>query len=673
MTSLLEAGRIRDWVAKLSRSADAALRCPDSETLRRRIAMAAGGLLFLVSAAGSPVWAPQIVSADLDPSWMAVFNAFAFSNTNFSSEIVYTYGPLGFLTSLAYWPGTYWIQVLWWMLTAAAYAWGFYALAGRSGLLLVISGLTAALFLPLQVTERDTWMLATLGILALAAMEGGSTRLRSVSAWLLVAFASVACFTKFSLFVAAFALLLLVDARRFNATRTRPVLTLGWLSAAVVIWTLLRQAPWDFFGFIGSRLQITNGYADVLAIAGPIAEVPAFLGYCLLIAGAILIGLRNRGLMERAALIASCAVILYLAFTAGMIRHEYRLAGTEMLVLTSVFTAIIIAARSRFLPAALGGALVVGAVGVHCLAMMMRPEIEASDHVFSQFRSVPARAERMVGLITGDISLQESHDQAMARIRRDYPLPPLRGTVDYLGFRNAVVLAHGLDWGGRPVFQDYQAYNPALVARNGAFYASDAAPEHVIVDMIRFAGSPGLSLDSGAYVQLLAGYQLRERMDRAALFSRCESPASFTLTPIREVRIDLEEALSLDIDPSRPVWVEMKVNLTLGGALFSRFYKTSDLYLRTRLLNGAQPLYRVPVRAVEAGFLLSPRIDEQFQLLQAAEEGVEALLPERAVESLRFEPAAPLGNAAFSSVDLTFYFIDLVGAGCGASTTESAP
>jgi len=106
--------------------------------------------------------------------------------------------------------------------------------------------------------------------------------------------------------------------------------------------------------------------------------------------------------------------------------------------------------------------------------------------------------------------------------------------------------------------------------------------------------------------------------------------------------------------------------------LLGSLFKRSELYARMRIADGAAPVYRFPAGAARAGFLLSPRIDEQSELLLAAESGLDALFPRRGVENIRFEPGQPFGNWIYRGVRLRFYEFELERADCDGETGMSA-
>ena len=654
--------RIRDRIEETAVALDARAgwtRWPLDRYLHRYVATILALLVTLNSAAFSPIWMPHLISADLDPSWMAVFNALAFSDTDFASGLVYTYGPLGFLPALLYWPDTYALQIIWWMVLAASIGWGFFALSFAARPVFALAGALGLCVSAFLVTDRDAWMLAGLAGPAFGAALGAGPRVRAISAVFFVAIASVMGLTKFTFFLCALGMAVALDFSRWQAYRAWPVLTAAWLVSTVILWTLVGQDPLQFFAFVGSRLEISSGYAEILALTGPTSEIILFLLSCMALAALLFIGLDNKSWPVRLGIILLCAVLLYIAAGTGFIRQEYRLSASETFLIVGGLAATALLARNRALYALAGVTLIVGAVLLHAGSMALRPEHNVGQRMASLIQQAPARAARAAEILGGRSALPERHETAMRRIRRDYRLPELEGTVDYLGFRNAVLLAYGHEWGARPIFQDYQAYNRALSQRNGAFYASDAAPDHVIVELIQFSGVPGMLLDSESYAQLLARYRHVSSRRGVSLFTRCETPSTLTRDELASTTLRWGETYEIPDTITGPVWMETDIEVNIIGRLLGAFFKRPANYLIVRLADGTEAGYRVGPSSLEAGFLLSPRIDNQPQLVVASRRGLNRLMAERQVETIRFEAAPPQPGLMYGRIHVRLYSFQL--------------
>ena len=70
-----------------------------------------------------------------------------------------------------------------------------------------------------------------------------------------------------------------------------------------------------------------------------------------------------------------------------------------------------------------------------------------------------------------------------------------------------------------------------------------------------------------------------------------------------------------------PLWAELEINQTFGGAVFTALYKPPALELAVSLQDGRQFAFRVVPGMVQKGFLLSPLIRDKasFVLLDSPE------------------------------------------------------
>src|SRR5436190_24172076 len=77
---------------------------------------------------------PLFPAAELDPSWRMVLGKFFVESRQFGTEVVFTYGPLGFVMAKTYWGGQ-WAALIGWqagqaVVFAAIVYWHGYRLTG---------------------------------------------------------------------------------------------------------------------------------------------------------------------------------------------------------------------------------------------------------------------------------------------------------------------------------------------------------------------------------------------------------------------------------------------------------------------------------------------------------------------------------------------------------------
>src|SRR5262249_5270530 len=93
--------------------------------------------------------------------------------------------------------------------------------------------------------------------------------------------------------------------------------------------------------------------------------------------------------------------------------------------------------------------------------------------------------------------------KAWLEIRKTRPLPKLTGTVDIIPSEQTAVLASGMNYRPRPVFQEYFAYTAGLIEANRAYFASADAPEWLIFSPGSIDGRYPNSADGALWPEFL--------------------------------------------------------------------------------------------------------------------------------------------------------------------------
>lgn len=241
-------------------------------------------------------------------------------------------------------------------------------------------------------------------------------------------------------------------------------------------------------------------------------------------------------------------------------------------------------------------------------------------------------------LVLGDAAAQfpQAREQALAAIRAKHPLPPLDGTIDVYNWDQADVLAHGLDYSPRPIFQSYSAYTPGLIDRNAESLAGPKAPDFVLfalqaIDNRLPALEDGKSwpllwsrYDAVSLVSTHALLQRRVRSDRPIVWG--EESAS---------TIGWEEPLALSTSGAGAcVWAVVEIKANLAGRLLSTAFKAPGVEIDLKLADGGTVRRRFIPGMSRTGFLLSPYVEDLTDFLDVCDAGGRPA--SRKVDSLSF-------------------------------------
>ncbi len=241
----------------------------------------------------------------------------------------------------------------------------------------------------------------------------------------------------------------------------------------------------------------------------------------------------------------------------------------------------------------------------------------------------PAYVQDALGNLEDNVRGNLSHTVHWTAFRRSYEdhlhdeknkfdLPLTRGvigngTVDIIGYEQAVVLYNGFRYKPRPVFQSMSAYNPYLAQLNYDFFASPGAPDYAFVkiqtidDRLPSLDDPlllRLMVYRYEYVHTEKGYSLWKRRAQS---SGMPDPSSHLL---HTGNLALNATLELGDLAQKNLWVKIELRPSLAGRLRKFLYKPPVVNLVLEDMDGVTSEYTMPLSQARTGFILNPLIED---------------------------------------------------------------
>jgi hypothetical protein len=434
----------------------------------------AAGLLAVLTCSVPPL-AP---APGLDNSWQAGLALAQQQGLHFGRDVVFTYGPLGFLTVprlFVVWSGVAAV-VLALLLQLALCRTLLHVLRGVPGpVAFVLAYVVATVAPPTAEAEIGLAIVLSLTLWTLIAADRPAPR------WLPGA-GGIAAATLLLVKpdTGVFALVLLAIAVGFSAPRRlRPLAELGgsFLVAVVALWLATGNAVGDFVPWLRASAQFALGYTGGMAFidAGRHREI---VDACLLIVVmAALVAHAAAGLPRKrqAALGLVWAIGTFALFKEGFVRLDAHAA-------TFFFAAAVVAAtlaRGELTRIAGVGAAVVASVW-SLTAFGVEPS--TLYHYTDRFNGT--RAE--LRLLADGSAREAMRASARATMLANLRIPPavlrdLRShTVDVEPAETSAVWTLGLRWRPEPDFQTYAVLTPALDRMNADELRSTRAAERVL-------------------------------------------------------------------------------------------------------------------------------------------------------------------------------------------------
>ncbi len=585
--------------------------------------------------------------AKLDESWMFALNAAVKQHLRFGKDVIFTFGPYASIYTRFFNPATDRRMILGGILLALSYAISLLYLAvGRQPYSILFLLLVWATF-----PSPDGLLLSYPFILVMSALKfagSESSKRSSALSWrqlVLVTFTFSALglvpLIKGSLVLPAAVSLGVLCVLLFFCLPVRQALPLLCVpvAATAIFWTVAGQAISDLPAFMRATMWLTSGYTEAMAtpwMSWPVIAGRAFVIIYLAASAVIYLStIRSTGLPHRSKwlLCFFYTPFLLVAFKHGFVRTDHvQIAFTAILAFTLIVSSLY---ADRYLIGSLIVLLLL-VVGIYFrLDPLLVREVRGSFGIgtatsagrrwdiinFIRKRSLSTLARVTYGStfntyttawdglrlrLTDRNGLNQRYDRALANLRKEYPVPTLKGTADIYTYEQALLLASNTEWDPRPVFQSYSAYTPMLARLNEQHLRGTSAPDWILFDLMT-VDERLPSLDDGmSWLALMDNYSVSSFDGQFLLLLKKE--AIQPKSDLQSVFEGKEQTGSTVILPQAdgPLYAEVDLKPTLAGRLLTELFKPPQLNIVLNLRNGTTRTFRVISNMMLTGFIVSP-------------------------------------------------------------------
>ena len=564
---------------------------------------------------------PNFPATDLDTSWRMALGKFFLEGRQFGTDVVFTYGPLGFAMGKTYWGGQWASLIAWQTVQAVVFAaivyWHGYRLTGYSRLFFFI------FFFLFGLTYEDA-MHQT--IIAFAGFE---LIRRSNDAWrwssvALLALLAVLSLVKFTNMLLSLILVLLAGGLELWHRRRIPALRVPgiYLGFFLLGWMCCGQHLGNLPAYLRSSWEISQGYQDAMGSSCPPVQLYLGVTVLLLVVTCVLLNFATHpDRVRSAALTFGAGAYIYLNWKHGFIRADGHQVGFYYAALSLIFTAPLLLEeaprfrRTKHLIQTVAVLLSLLSLEI-VLPGLVRGVLGATQHEIDENLSFAAGISRTRGLYASKLQIEKD---ALDMLKTKTVVG--HSTIDVLGFEQSVAIFNGFNYQPRPVFQGYSAYTPYLARLNYDYYASDRAPEYVLFKLQTIDYRLATMDDPHVLRLLVQRYTYLFTEQGFTLWKRKPGPfhaADFEPKPLRSTTVKLGQKIDIADLSDRNLWVQIDYDFSLLGKLRRFFFKPPVVSLRITDQKGYESVHRLPRPIGQSGFMLNPVVEDLLDFMRAS-------------------------------------------------------
>jgi hypothetical protein len=438
---------------------------------------------FVLAVASWPVTAPALVpQSGLDPSWRAALILALEHRLQFGSQVVFTYGPLGFLSGTQIYAGAESVLALLYLAATMTMTFAVLvrALRGVAPLLAAVTVAFVVGSVAIHVYNGPELGLALSFVGCVYLLSGHPTDAQQRRMWLILGGAlSLFGLVKVGMGVAILgALVITIAFTDWGRLRAIGLVLTGAVPVFVVGWFATGNGVGNVVAFVRSSMQIVGGYSQAMNIETPARADEYWLALaCAAIVLACAVGhVRRSARRTQVAVLLLTMFVLWILFKEGFVRHDLH---------DTIFFALIPLLLAAFTPSTRTPAWSMTALLVATVILIDA----AGSFPVESMSPVQAAKNFKHQLATTVLSGRRSALTAGARtsMRASYGLPDtmlsaLKGkTVAVDPWEQSIFWAYpSLHYDPLPVMQDYSGYTTPLDSLDANALRGPRAPTYLL-------------------------------------------------------------------------------------------------------------------------------------------------------------------------------------------------
>ena len=550
----------------------------------------------------------------LDNSWLLALNIAAANKFQFGKDIIFTYGPLGFLSYPLFYDVKLWVMSL--TVNLFIHLLFFYSVV----IMMMKSRTTighylfmgVVLLIAIPIAPIDDKLFVAIIILLHLTITGQfddkSTPFILIFASLLMAMGSLIKFTALliSLSILFFLFFFFIHKKQFKYFL---YMLLTYILSVLLLWIIAGQRIANLPTYLFNSYQVAQGYNAAMSINGRMSQL--YIGIFLI--GVLVLTLLLSGLDGRFNVMVFILItsgFIFMSFKHAFVRHDFGHVQPFFVSMLLVLSFLYILHRYDICVLVRSLTLIVICILAFFIfkknRLVVMPDFSGKISAVKSALSLAANASRHKEII----------GQTKDMMRKGYSLneETLRHihskSVDIFPWEAALTYAYDLRWFPRPVFQSYSAYTAKLDMLNARHFQGSDAPEIILYSLQSIDGRYPIFDEPATFRTLLSNYRPVSKDKEFIILEKRFSNDSFAEHTVLISNTALGEEIAIPKVDHGYLFARIHIDYNLLGNIANLFYKPPRVYFWF-IDSGKIDRHRFVPSNAQNGIFLSQEINDQ--------------------------------------------------------------
>jgi hypothetical protein len=537
-------------------------------------------------------------------SWWVALHYFFQSGFQYGKEVIWTFGPYGFIYARQYFPSTFFIMLLIYSFLTYVYVkiiWDFAKVKGipAFGAFVAVCIVLFVLCYGQVHAYFDAFFYMGPALLLLVHFLFPRDIFNK---YLLIMALACISLVKISFSVPILFIISIIALDSICNQRKTPWFLALYLVAILCFWMGAGQSFHNLNYYLAnSVIGISQNYQDAMGVGPSRLGILETLIYILI---AILLAIRFFSVISirtssGVLFFLGLLVLLWVVFKASFIRHDcHAVMGLTFLPAFSILSFLILT-RGKYKKELVLNSLLI-------LFSILSLFIVCEFSFIKNYGGLAATKNNLEGIVHLIID-KDFYSNRYFTIAQQNKLD-IQGTVDIYPYDQGPIIVGGLRYQPRPIMQSYSAYSARLSAANADYLKGPQAPNHILF-RIKAIDERLPAMDDGAsWPEIWSRYSLQDEFGSHLFLKKDRTSKNYYFVPIATVHAKFGEEILVPTEINELLWAKISIQKNLMGNIRSILYRSYPPDIHLKLRDGNVRVFRFLPTVSEGGFLLSPLI-----------------------------------------------------------------